>query len=221
MPKCGMCGGAVPVFASSGRARQFCLICQPKPIKKSRKPYTLREIRRLICANQKCAGSFVAVTAHQRFCCGKCRNTVNNLVWQESCRNRSERACSFCGERFCPSYGDMRQKFCSKECRVKFSNKNKSGNTHRRRAKKYGGVFCSFDKKIVFDRDGWRCRACWIATPPERQGLKTHDAPELDHVVPLSAGGDHSIENTQCLCRSCNSIKGRMSMRALLERLAA
>jgi len=31
---------------------------------------------------------------------------------------------------------------------------------------------------------------------------------ELDHVIPLSCGGEHSKENAQVLCKSCNASKG-------------
>lgn len=33
----------------------------------------------------------------------------------------------------------------------------------------------------------------------------------IDHVVPISRGGDHVIENLQLLCKSCNPSKGNRS----------
>lgn len=53
----------------------------------------------------------------------------------------------------------------------------------------------------IFDRDGWRCQnpACGAT---ERL--------TIDHVVPLSAGGDNSHENKQTLCFLCNQAKGSM-----------
>jgi len=59
----------------------------------------------------------------------------------------------------------------------------------------------------VFKRDKWRCRACGCKTPKELRGTIEPNAPELDHVIPLSLGGPHTRKNLQCLCRSCNSKK--------------
>lgn len=48
----------------------------------------------------------------------------------------------------------------------------------------------------IFDRDGHRCVAC---------GSRNHLT--LDHVVPLSKGGNDTEDNLQTLCKSCNSRK--------------
>ena len=49
-------------------------------------------------------------------------------------------------------------------------------------------------RRLVLDRDNWRCRACG------RAGRM-----EVDHVVPLRAGGDpYDPGNLQTLCRECH-----------------
>lgn len=49
----------------------------------------------------------------------------------------------------------------------------------------------------VFERDGWRCRACGKA-----------GRLELDHVTPLHRGGDEwDAANLQALCRGCHLAK--------------
>lgn len=60
----------------------------------------------------------------------------------------------------------------------------------------------------VFQRDGWRCHLCGRHAPQSLRGSYSPRAPELDHIVPLAAGGEHSYRNTACSCRRCNHAKG-------------
>lgn len=53
-------------------------------------------------------------------------------------------------------------------------------------------------RRACYERDNHACRAC---------GSKS-DPLAIDHVVPEAWGGRATLENTQTLCRSCNSIKG-------------
>jgi 5-methylcytosine-specific restriction endonuclease McrA len=63
------------------------------------------------------------------------------------------------------------------------------------------------DYRIVFETANYRCQACGI-TCPEDAVFPARDFPSLDHIVPLSKGGSHTYENTQCLCLGCNLSKG-------------
>jgi len=77
-----------------------------------------------------------------------------------------------------------------------------------RRARIRGGKQLeSFDPFEVFDRDNWHCKTCGVRTPKNKRGSFDDDAPELDHITPLSKGGVHTRANTQCLCRKCNGTK--------------
>ena len=54
-------------------------------------------------------------------------------------------------------------------------------------------------RRVVFERDGWRCRTCGKA-----------GRLEADHVVPISKGGDPwDMANLQTLCRGCHIEKHR------------
>lgn len=81
------------------------------------------------------------------------------------------------------------------------------GNDGRIRAKKYGVPFERFSKVDVFDRDGYVCGIC---DDPVDKSLKYPDpmSVSLDHVVPLSRGGGHLFENSQCSHLICNIRKG-------------
>lgn len=60
----------------------------------------------------------------------------------------------------------------------------------------------------VFERDAWKCQLCGTRAPKRLRGTTDALAPELDHIIPLAAGGQHTYENTQCSHRSCNMAKG-------------
>lgn len=64
-----------------------------------------------------------------------------------------------------------------------------------------------FDPFEVFERDGWRCHMCGCSTPKRYRGTYRPNAPELDHIVPLAKGGQHTKVNTACSCRACNGAK--------------
>ena len=77
-----------------------------------------------------------------------------------------------------------------------------------RRAAERGVDADRIDPLKVFDRDGWKCHLCGCPTPKSLRGTYEDKAPELDHVIPLAAGGTHTWGNVKCSCRSCNGAKG-------------
>lgn len=78
----------------------------------------------------------------------------------------------------------------------------------RRRAIERGAEAERFDPFEIFDRDSWRCHICGAKTPRRLRGSYDDRAPELDHIIPLAAGGKHTRMNTACSCRKCNIAKG-------------
>lgn len=77
----------------------------------------------------------------------------------------------------------------------------------RRRALERGISADRIDPIKVFERDRWRCHLCGCKTPRRLRGTYEANAPELDHVVPLAAGGAHTWGNVKCACRKCNGSK--------------
>lgn len=68
--------------------------------------------------------------------------------------------------------------------------------TNLRRARKVGAIIGTVDEATVFERDGC-CVYCGSG-----QDL------QLDHVEPLSQGGEHSNDNLVVSCQKCNDNKG-------------
>lgn len=64
-------------------------------------------------------------------------------------------------------------------------------------------VFANVD---VYERDGWRCGLC--GKPIDRNLAFPHPkSVSLDHIIPLSRGGEHSMANTQASHYECNMRK--------------
>lgn len=222
---CVDCGTLFEQAGGRGRPRVRCSQCSPEQKQppgtyvKPRGTYKKLPSRGAACA--QCSGEFVATYPHARFCSDTCRIAHGNRRTQEAARDRGPRPCKCCGVKFAPAYGDLRSVFCSDACARRAQARRTTGSTHRRRAKRFGRVYQPVDRIAVFERDGWRCKLCGIATPREKLGTREHDAPELDHVVPLSRGGDHTYENTQCACHDCNLFKGDRTKAEFAEALAA
>lgn len=78
---------------------------------------------------------------------------------------------------------------------------------YRRRAAKRSNYVEFVSPTVVFERDGYICQLCEEsisrdATYPDLM------SPSIDHVIPLSRGGEHSYANTQTAHLRCNISKG-------------
>jgi 5-methylcytosine-specific restriction endonuclease McrA len=123
--------------------------------------------------------------------------------------------CKVCGNRFTRSLA-VGYKYCGPDCAdagYAATRKKARSNSvaihgrlskHIQRARRYGVAYEAIDPAAIFDRDGWRCKRCGVDTPATLRGTLSAEAPELDHVVPISRGGGHLVTNVQCLCRRCN-----------------
>ncbi len=71
------------------------------------------------------------------------------------------------------------------------------------------------NRKLIFERDGYKCHYCGIKVDENNA--------TLDHVIPISKGGNNSKENLVACCFECNSIKSGKTLEEvavkLLERL--
>lgn len=76
----------------------------------------------------------------------------------------------------------------------------------RRRARERSAPLVEkVDRKAVIARDDSTCYLCHVVCAPrDPNGPRLH----LDHVVPLSRGGEHTAANLAVLCIACNSRKG-------------
>ena len=151
-----------------------------------------------------CGLQFIPTT-RQLFCSAECRSHQDHL---------GVKHCIICAEVIPVRVGHTRGKFCSIRCRraslrMRDSFKRARRTAKARRRARLKGVACDFIDPIqVFKSARWRCVYCGEITLQERRGQPHPLAPELDHVIPLSMGGTHTMDNVCCSCRKCNSAKG-------------
>lgn len=100
---------------------------------------------------------------------------------------------------------EQRRRNSSKHRRANLATYAAHRQTRRTRQR---AAFVEFvDHPTVFERDGWICGLC--GGPVDRGLRAPHpESPSLDHVLPITAGGEHSYQNVQLAHFGCNSRKG-------------
>lgn len=79
-----------------------------------------------------------------------------------------------------------------------------------KRARKFAAPkIKGFSKRDIVKRDGLTCFYC--------QKALTFDAATIDHLTPLSRGGNHTGKNVKLACLPCNSRKGNRTLDEFLE----
>lgn len=115
--------------------------------------------------------------------------------------------CKKCGAEFIALLGGGLSKQYCDDCLKDTKQRLHRIHKAKRRAACKGAHAESVNPFKVFDRDRWHCKLCGCKTPKSKRGTYDDDAPELDHIVPISKGGEHTYLNTQCACRRCNAAK--------------
>lgn len=178
-----------------------CLSCHPRPRCSRRRPPVVEPCS--LC------GKGVPMQAVTRrlgmiVVCRRCASRERSRRLRPAHRI-VPRLCQLCRLEFTPNPGERRRRFCSPKCCSRHASLISK---QVRRAREAGAQWERIDPFAVFFADGWKCQHCGVDTPPGLRGSIEPNAPELDHIIPLSRGGAHVGANVQTLCRQCNSMKG-------------
>lgn len=123
--------------------------------------------------------------------------------------------CTVCGTQIQRAVRAKHRPTCSAACRTLLQHGVTAGQTGTytwaqdaaRRARRAGATVIEvFDRSEVFVRDQWTCQVCGLPTDVTAP-LFDPASPTVDHVVPLSKGGEHTQANAQCCHLGCNSSK--------------
>lgn len=109
--------------------------------------------------------------------------------------------CQYCGAPYlaiCTSPEmDHLSRYCSDGCKRRAS-------SSRRRGRERGVVSRPYSRWAIYERDGWRCHICHKRVS-RRLVSPDPGSPTIDHLIPVSAGGDDVSENVRLAHRLCNS----------------
>lgn len=92
--------------------------------------------------------------------------------------------------------------------------------THAKRAREAGAEYdTTVTRSALRERDGDRCHYCGVVMDFSRTTRKmARDKATVDHVVPISAGGGHTFDNTVLACWGCNADKRNEDAESFRER---
>jgi endogenous inhibitor of DNA gyrase (YacG/DUF329 family) len=157
------------------------------------------------------------VTHWQGQDCAVCGTSSLDAYCSEYCRQLHKRdgeqvdklyQCVECGTEWLRWQRPGRRTYCSDECSLKVHRRN---GKRTRRARLRAVKAETVDIRKVAERDGWRCHIC--------KKKVTQKTWSLDHLVPLSYGGEHSYTNTALAHHRCNTLRSNTGSAQL--RLAA
>lgn len=207
---CANCG---ETFDATTASQNYCDADCRSEAATLRRRRSDRRFRCENCGNLAVAGEGETHIFARRFCRPKCKTAWHrderpgNLYVGPSCRiHRAERRtwiegrCPECGRRFVRQDNhDSAVGYCQRACQKRVA-------ARRRRAYLRGAGYKTLTYLSVAERDEWRCQLC--GEPVDRTANAPQPmAPTLDHIVPLSRGGSHTLENCQVAHFICNSRK--------------
>lgn len=157
-----------------------------------------------------CHAQFVSRNKNARTCQPQCLLAYNRLRNRLNERKSKAKLCVICGRLRTNEY---HSKWCSESCRREYRKRQKIAanllrkQTRRRReAIKRGVRHERYNASDIYSRDNWMCGLC--GKPIWKRAKVPHaKAATIDHIVPLSRGGDDVRSNVQAAHFICNSTK--------------
>jgi len=220
---CKFCGGEMPNRRPNGNVRKYCTPQCRKDAGSAkasefysanadaiRATAIAKRIARRSSLNRKCLRCHGSIpptsTMAAKYCSRPCARAATKDTWSRECSEldcvRPVRAKGICSMHY------KRAGRVSGQIADDPWNERRRANYEKRRALKHGASSAEvFTNTSIFERDNWTCGIC---SAPVDGSIPWPDpmSVSLDHVIPVSLGGEHSPSNTQCAHLFCNLSKG-------------
>lgn len=136
-----------------------------------------------------------------------------NQAHQPNRHAKTRTQCANCGEPIQRARKADRRPACSPACRHALAGQQYGAGQYdwaaraATRARRSGAtVREAFTADEIHHRDGWTCYLCKTELDRYADCFQPNSA-TIDHVIPLSRGGEHSRANVRSACLMCNSTK--------------
>lgn len=171
---------------------------------RSRAKTAARLSNKFLCAF--CGIEFESRRSNVKFCSHRCTVRWNDINNPKRCEidgcDRGVRAKGLCVMHW------RRKARAEGREKAPVWDETRKANWKKREALKRGANGAeTFEYLEVFDRDRWVCGLCHEAIDPVLKWPEPLSV-SLDHIVPLSKGGSHSLMNVQAAHLVCNVSKG-------------
>lgn len=138
-----------------------------------------------------CTRTFTTTKSFKKFCSAECRlGEVKD--YETECK-------------YCHQVGFRYRRSTCPDCAASHLRARRTADNHLRRRLFVAGE--QFDPLEIFDRDGWVCQICDESVDPAMK-FPSPDSASLDHVTPISLGGDHTRSNARLAHLGCNMRRG-------------
>lgn len=214
-PICQDCGAGVPRRSPSGRPKR-CDDCRKQEATRASRSYVGKvsaTTRAHFAAHGRpstcgCCGGNIAnrMTGLIRRTCDSCKAAGLKAPFTVSPLKSRDFNCEDCGAVFSTlAYGTVPTR-CA-PCRVKAQRARLRRFKYLRRARQRSARAERFLCQEIFERDRWQCGIC--RKPIDSTlGYPDPKSVSLDHIVPVSQGGEHTRANVRASHLSCNLKRG-------------
>lgn len=181
----------------------FCLVCgsllhRPKRGRVGRFcSSACRNIHHVPVRDVRCKGCGEMIKMRCGCWCRPCRARKRNALESKKCKGLVYQ-CRYCGSNYQPTV--RFQRYCSQKC-------NDAHHKAKKRCHRKNQFVENVTVPMLLERNGDRCGICGEKVDA---GLRfPHpDSPSVDHIIPVTKGGEHSMANCQLAHLGCNARKG-------------
>jgi len=187
--------------------------------KRAERDALLLESRTITTVCAECGEEFQTTNSTRVYCCAECRETaLARQSYEKVLEVYVPRSftCKECGEEITTEYGNKKSVFCCQGCAKRYEHKlrcstvehkiQKAEQTRRRKKQLKEQFVECVNYDLLYERDKGVCQICGLPALYDKHADWDWSG-SIDHIIPLSRGGEHSMMNCQLSHRICNSIK--------------